>query len=83
MQHRLMLFTFLFQFTGHGDVRHKKIKMDKKGWGRRQPSMPNRRHTWDSIGHQNSRLPRTFARHLSTQPFLAFNSHSSYLDDEK
>ena len=68
MQHRLMLFTFLFQFTGHGNVRHKQIKMDKKGWGRRQPSTPNRQHSWDS------RQPRNFACHLSTQPFLAFNS---------
>ena len=49
MQHGLMLFTFLFQFTGHGDVRHKKIKMDKQGWGRRQPSTPNRQ-TADILG---------------------------------
>jgi len=48
---KLMLFTYLFQLTCHGDVRHKKIKMDQKGWGRRQHSMPNRWHSRDRICH--------------------------------
>ena len=79
MQHRLTtLFTFLFQFTGHGNVRHKKIKMDKQGWGRRQPSTPNRRHSWDSR-HANHAILRVISApnlfSLSTR-----KSHPSYLD---
>ena len=59
---KLMLFTFLFQVNCHGDFRHKKIKMDKTGWGRRQPSTPTT-HLGETSEHPT---------------FPGFNSRSSY-----